>query len=145
EGQNLTLLGGTVVSTGSLQAPGGQITIATVPGESTLRITQPGHILSLEVSPSPSVPLTPLSLPQLLTGSSQMTGVEVNRAGQVEVSGTGIPVQNGDIVAKNVTSQTATLSAQNNLTLVESQLQTTGNLNLLAHNTVIARDSVANP
>ena len=144
-GQNLSLVGGTVVSTGDLKAPGGQIVVQAVPGQSTLRISQPGHLLSLEVQPSASVPLTPLTLPQLLTGSGQNTGVGVNSAGQVQLAGSGLPVENGDVVVKSVTSQTATLSAQHNLTLVESQLQTTGDLNLLAKDTVQVRDSVTNP
>jgi filamentous hemagglutinin family protein len=38
QGQNLTLLGGTVVSPGKLLAPGGQITVMAVPGTSTVRI-----------------------------------------------------------------------------------------------------------
>lgn len=61
EGQNLTLLGGTIVSTGKLDAPFGQITVASVPGEGVVRISQAGHLLSLEVLPSslllPSLPL----------------------------------------------------------------------------------------
>ncbi|NEQ18208.1 MAG: filamentous hemagglutinin N-terminal domain-containing protein [Moorea sp. SIO3E2] len=52
EGQNLTLVGGTVISNGTLTASGGQVTIEAVPGENLLRISQPGNILSLEVSPS---------------------------------------------------------------------------------------------
>ncbi|MEW6498144.1 MAG: filamentous hemagglutinin N-terminal domain-containing protein, partial [Cyanobacteriota bacterium] len=40
QGQNLMLLGGTVVSTGQLSAPGGQITVATVPSENLVRISQ---------------------------------------------------------------------------------------------------------
>jgi hypothetical protein len=142
-GQNLSLLGGTVVSTGSLSAPGGHINVVTVPGQSLLRITQPGHLLSLEISPS-DAPLTPLSLPQLLTGSGDI-GIVVNGTGQAELAGSGLPIEDGDIVANQVTSQTATLSAQNNLSLVESTLQTTGDLNLLAEDTVRVRDSVANP
>ncbi len=50
-GQNLTLLGGTVVNTGTLNAPGGNVTIAAVEGSSVVRISQPGHILSLEIEP----------------------------------------------------------------------------------------------
>ncbi|NES05121.1 MAG: filamentous hemagglutinin N-terminal domain-containing protein, partial [Okeania sp. SIO2F4] len=49
-GENLTLLGGTVINTGQLSTPGGNITIAAVEGGSTLRISQPGHLLSLEVN-----------------------------------------------------------------------------------------------
>jgi hypothetical protein len=54
-------------------------------------------------------------------------------------------VDNGDVVAQSVTAQTATLWAAHNLTLVESQLRTTGDLNLLAQDTVRVRDSVENP
>ncbi|MCL2931976.1 MAG: hypothetical protein MGG11_06735 [Trichodesmium sp. MAG_R03] len=48
-GSNLTLLGGTVVNTGELSSGGGSITIAAVEGGSLLRISKPGHLLSLEV------------------------------------------------------------------------------------------------
>jgi filamentous hemagglutinin family protein len=91
EGQNLSLLGGTVVSTGNLQAPGGQITVVTVPGQSILRISQPGHLLSLEIALSDLSKLTPLSLPELLTGKSQNTGLVVNSTGQAQLTGSGLP------------------------------------------------------
>jgi filamentous hemagglutinin family protein len=153
--QNLTLLGGTVVSTGQLEAPRGQIIVAGVPGNNLVRLSQPGHLLSLEISPSPPhalsslspVPFTPLSLPQLLTDGtvSNATGLVVNGNGKVELTGSGIRVNNGDVVASSVTAGTALLSADNNLTLVESQLQTSGDLQLLAHNTVRVRDGVRNP
>lgn len=129
-GQNLMLLGGSVVSTGQLAALSGNITMAAVPGNSLVRISQPGHLLTLEIEASrnTSLSFSPLDLPTLLTGSGE------------NVPG----IESGDVVAKTFTAQTATLSAINNLMLVESQLQTTGDLNLLAGNTVIIRDSVAN-
>ncbi len=71
-------------------------------------------------------------------------GVTVNSQGQVELTNSGLLVENGYVVAKGVSAQTATLSANRNLTLVESQLSTTGDLNLLANDTVRVRDSVAN-
>ena len=154
QGQNLTLLGGTVVSTGSLSAPGGQIAIAAVPGENLVRLSAPGDPLSLEIQPLPqsgsqpqpwSLPIA--SLPQLLTGGNggNATGVTLNSDGTVQLSGSGIAVENGDVVARNVTAQNSILAASHNLTLAESQLQTTGDLNLLAQNTVRVRDSAANP
>jgi filamentous hemagglutinin family protein len=153
--QNLTLLGGTLVSTGQLEAPEGQITVAAVPGNSLVRLSQPGHLLSLELSPpsslpltsSPSLPITPLSLPQLLTGGTagQVTGVVVDGNGKVELTGSGIQVENGDVAVSKLTAGTARLSADNNLTLIESQLHTTGDLQLLAQDTVRVRDSVTNP
>ncbi|MFB8791080.1 MAG: filamentous hemagglutinin N-terminal domain-containing protein, partial [Potamolinea sp.] len=153
-GNNLTLVGGTVVSTGQLTAPGGNISVAAVPGESLVRLTQTGNLLSLDI-PASALPLSadssqfnPLSLAQLLTGGgsqAQVTGVSVNNAGQVVLTGSGIGVTTGDVVATKLTARKATLSADHNLTLVESQLNTTGNLNLLAKDTVLMRDSVANP
>ncbi len=143
-GENLALLGGTVVSTGQLNAPGGQLIVAAVRGSNSVRITSPGHLLSLEITPS--LPFTPLSLPQLLTGGTtgNATGLTVNGNGQVVLTGSGIPVEQGDVVGKGAISGTAQLSAANNLTLVESQLQTTGDLQLLAANTVRVRDSATN-
>ncbi len=146
-GQNLALLGGTVVSTGKLDAPGGQLLVSAVPGERMLLLSQPGHVLSLEVAKPTDWTLPVLLLPQLLTGGSggNATGVTLNSDGTVRLTGSGISVADGDVVARNVTAQQATLSADRNLTLVESQLNTTQDLHLLAGNTVQVRDSAANP
>ena len=155
QGQNLSLLGGTVVSTGQLSAPGGQIIVTTVPGENLVRLSQTGHLLSLEIQPIATVggqglaPLpqniSVLSLPELLTGGGNSTGVTDNSDGTMQLTGSGIPVEAGDVVARNVTAGTSTLSSAHNLTLVESQLQTTGDLNLFAADTVRVRDSGLNP
>lgn len=151
-GQNLSLLGGTVVSTGELSAPGGNITVAAVPGENLVRLSQVGNVLSLDVRPldsdrpnNSSLPVA--SLPQLLTGGNIETasGIIVNSNGQVELTAANLPVSNGDLVVKKALSGQITLSAANNLTLVESNLQSTGDLNLFAGNTVRARDSASNP
>lgn len=52
---NLILLGNPVINTGNLIASGGQIAIASIPGQNRVRISQPGHVLSLELEP-PVVP-----------------------------------------------------------------------------------------
>jgi hypothetical protein len=54
-------------------------------------------------------------------------------------------VENGDVVAKAMTAQAARLSGNHNLTLVGSQLQTTGDMQLLAQDTVRVRDTQAQP
>jgi len=100
EGQNLVLLGGTVVNTGTLQAPGGQILVAAVPGQNLVRISQPGMLLSLEVEPSTgrqpnSWTGTVASLPQLLTKGGEVgnaTKMTKNSDGTVVLSGSGISV-----------------------------------------------------
>lgn len=143
-GQNLTLLAGTVVSSGQLNAPGGQIIVATVPGENLIRLSQPGHLLSLEINPIASSDTQPedwtlpvIALPQLLTGADNTTKETLNNAG--------INLENGDVVVKELTAETAILSANRNLFLPQSQLSTTGDLNLLANDTVQVRDSAAQP
>jgi len=101
-GQSLSLLGGVVVNTGTLVAPGGQILIAAVPGESLVRLSQEGQILGLEIeaiAPNHTnangvtdwtLPIA--SLPELLTGGnlSHSTRLEVRRDGTIALAGSGI-------------------------------------------------------
>lgn len=54
-------------------------------------------------------------------------------------------VEAGDVAVRNLTAKTANLQANHNLTLIESQLQTSGDLQLLARDTVRVRDSQTNP
>ncbi|WP_181357316.1 CHAT domain-containing protein [Stenomitos frigidus] len=107
-GKELTLVGGTVVNTGKLSAPGGQITIAAVPGSKQVQINQDGVLLALRVQPlssnSPNpLPFTPSTLPALLTGGTNRpaTGVVVNPDGTVQLTdgGTTIPTTPGTAIA----------------------------------------------
>ncbi|MBD1835125.1 CHAT domain-containing protein [Cyanobacteria bacterium FACHB-472] len=126
QGQDLTLLGGTVVSTGQLKAPGGQISVVAVPGENVVRISQPGHLLSLELQPLAAATSQPsnwtlptVTLAQLLTGGngSSATGITVEN-GEVKLTGSGIaiPTEVGTAIA----SGTLDVSGQ-----------TSGNVNVL--------------
>jgi filamentous hemagglutinin family protein len=100
QGQNLTLLGGTVVNTGEITAPGGTITIAAVPGENIVRISQPGQVLSLEIEPRQDstgqmLPVSPLDLAALLTGEETETvetGLSVTPTQQVQLTESGITI-----------------------------------------------------
>jgi len=108
-GQSLSLLGGTVINTGTLAAPGGQITITAVPGENLVRISQAGMVLSLGIEPTPGlvnvpnpVPFNLLSLPQLLTvGSVSNSGLAVDATDAVRLAGseTVIPTDAGTAIA----------------------------------------------
>ncbi|MFB8796288.1 MAG: CHAT domain-containing protein [Microcoleus sp.] len=118
-GESLTLLGGNVTNTGKVSAPGGQINIVSVPGASFVRISQPGHLLSLEVSSEALNSQTQVekgengksaaSLTELLTGRGDKvnaTGVAVNSDGTVQltdstirnVPGIGLPENNREAV-----------------------------------------------
>ncbi|WP_445251475.1 CHAT domain-containing protein [Microcoleus sp. Pol14C6] len=149
-GQSISLIGGTIVNTGSLNAPQGNIIVAAVPGKNAVRLSQEGHLLNLEIGVVDGGLLAqdrqlslPLSLPQLLAGAgtNSATGISVNGAGEVVLTA-GLRVESGDvaIASSTVNSQNATLSAARNLTLVESQLLTENNLYLLAGDTVRVRD-----
>ncbi|HIK49316.1 MAG TPA: filamentous hemagglutinin N-terminal domain-containing protein [Oscillatoriales cyanobacterium M59_W2019_021] len=117
--RDLTLVGGTVVSTGELSAPEGTISIATSPNSNA-------NLIPL---------LNNFSNPETLG----LTGTEMGvRWGERSI-------KPGDIAVRDLTAGNATLAASRNLTLMESQLETTGNLNLLARDTVFVRDSVALP
>ncbi|MCT7958383.1 beta strand repeat-containing protein, partial [Laspinema palackyanum] len=104
-GQNLSLLGGNVLNSGTLSSPGGTITLAAVPGESLVRISQAGHLLSLEVSNAQSHPtsLMPVSLPELLTGgaTTHANQVQVNPDGTIALtsSGPAVPMTGGTAIA----------------------------------------------
>ncbi|MEQ8464113.1 CHAT domain-containing protein [Coleofasciculus sp. E1-EBD-02] len=104
QGQNLTLLAGNVINTGTLTAPGGTITVAAVPGANLVKISQKGQLLSLEIEAPKTptgelLPIKPLDLAQLLTGKGEEveTGVEVNQSGDVQLTDTGVtlPKQTG--------------------------------------------------
>jgi filamentous hemagglutinin family protein len=103
-GQSLTLLGGTAISTGSLSAPAGAVTVAAVPGESVVRLSQAGMLLSLDIQPlagSVNLPdnwrVPAVSLPQMLTGGgvSHATDLTVNSDGTVRLAGSGLRVPAG--------------------------------------------------
>ena len=148
-GRNLALLGGTVLNSGSLSAPNGNITIAAVPGGQTLRLSQTGMVLGLEVAPqSLSSGIQPIELPALLASPQiqNATGATVDANGTVILTGSGLPMAAGDVgIGGSLQAGNATLQASQNLTLVESQLSTTNNLNLFANNQVQVRDSVTTP
>ncbi|MGB3560413.1 MAG: filamentous hemagglutinin N-terminal domain-containing protein, partial [Geitlerinemataceae cyanobacterium] len=148
-GNHLNLVGGSIVNLGTVEAPHGTINLTAIPGESLVRLTATGNVLSLDISANSGSQntLNPLSLPQLLTGydGGNADRISVNPDGTVNLTGSGLQIENGDVVARNVTADNATLSAVGNLTLFESQLFTPGNLNLIAGDTVQIRDSIVYP
>ncbi|MEH2280626.1 MAG: CHAT domain-containing protein [Nostoc sp.] len=115
-GQNLNLLGGTVVNTGQLSASGGQITVTSVPGQNWVRLSQPGNLLSLEIQPLASSSNQPhnwtipiASLPELLTVGN--TGLTANPDGTVKLTNSNvtIPTSPGTTIVSgtvDVSSQT---------------------------------------
>jgi filamentous hemagglutinin family protein len=137
QGRNLTLLGGSVINTGQVTAPSGNITLAGVQGGNVVKISQPGHVLSLEISPPRNLsgqplPISALSLPTLLTGTAGIveTGLTLSTIGEVQLinSGTTLSSDAGMVIAAG------TLDTSNiGTTQASSLLQTGGSVNLLGH------------
>ncbi len=106
--ENLLLLGGAVVNTGTLHTAGGHITLASIPGSNTVRLSQTGHLLSLDlpfhqINPSDdsirtsvNLPdIQSLTLPQLLTGNTtSANNIAINEQGQIALT-----VKSGETIA----------------------------------------------
>jgi len=116
-GQNVTLMGGTVINTGTITAPGGTITIAAIPGNGRVRVSQSGMLLNLEFdqadpTTASTIPFTPLSLPQLLThsGINHADTITVNADGTVRLSGStaNVSPQPGTAIAAGTLTTAAT-------------------------------------
>jgi len=138
-GQSLTLVGGSVINTGTLSAHNGNITISAVPGERFVRISESGSLLSydLPVETKAAInqePFTPLSLPQLLTvGSiSKVTNATVED-GEVKLAGSSLPISNssGTVVVSNQVDVSGTRSGSvniqgDNVSLINANINASG-------------------
>lgn len=103
-GSHLGLVGGVVVNTGTLQAPQGGITVTAVPGQSLVRLSALGNVLSLEVSSQAiAIPGQPLTLPELLSGGgvAQQSRLVANADGTASIIGSGwhVDPQTGTAIA----------------------------------------------
>ncbi|QQE66059.1 hypothetical protein GFS31_27550 [Leptolyngbya sp. BL0902] len=99
EGERLTLMGGSVVNLGTLEAPGGQIAVLAVPGENLVILRPVGALLGLELAPLPNgAPrlngMSPLDIPGLLrAGEPEIaTGLVANPDGTVSLVGSPLPL-----------------------------------------------------
>ncbi len=111
-GESVRLLGGLVINTGTISAPGGDITILSVPGENLVSISQEGSLLSLALPANAQAAVngsaqlvTPLSLPELLTGGGlpAATGVVAeNGVVKLTSSDTVIPTEAGTTIVSGV-------------------------------------------
>jgi len=126
QGQNLLLLGGNAINTGTLTAPSGNLTIAAVPGSSLVRVSQLGHLLSLEISPQQaniSNGITALTLPELLTGAglNPATGVTVDGSGQTALV-------SGHLNVSGETGGTVEVVG-NTVSLIDAHINASGKIN----------------
>ncbi|WP_424098515.1 filamentous hemagglutinin N-terminal domain-containing protein [Moorena producens] len=100
QGQNVTLVGGSVISTGDILAPGGEINLVAVPPETLVQLGQAGQILTVSTPTVPLIPSDPASVTEFLSSLDHDTGVTVSSDGQVILtdSGTQVPVAPGTVI-----------------------------------------------
>jgi filamentous hemagglutinin family protein len=144
EEQRLILAGGTVISTGTLNAPQGHIVLTTATGSSLVQITEVGRLLRLEVQPLISTANQPqpwtqdiASLPALLTGNGlgNATDLNLNPDGSVSLVGSGLRVEQGDIVvtqpisgSRELVNGISTSTAPMGITMISNNKITTGGI-----------------
>lgn len=136
-GHQLGLLGSTVLNFGNLSAPGGNIIITAVPGENLVNLSQPGHLLSLEINPTSLETITAVNLPELLTGGevSNANQVIVHDDGTIQLTGSeirvptdaGVALVSGNIdVSNNATAGTVAVLGEK-VALVDANITANGN------------------
>lgn len=125
--QQLMLVGGSVINTGTLSTAGGDITIAAVPGDRMLRISNTGSLLSLDVTAEiadtangiQSPRFTPLLLPELLTSgnAAEVTNLIENADGTVSLS---------SFAEGNLPSDEMVVSGEEGTAIVAGLIETNG-------------------
>ena len=147
-GQQVTLVGGSVITTGTIETPdSGDITIAAVSGENQVRIRQEGMLLSIKLDTLPddiagaSVQngLVATDLPLLLTGAPETMGdlgVNVNESDTVSLTSSevslptttqGLNVVSGTLEASGETAGNIALLG-NQVALVDATVDVSGDL-----------------
>ncbi|MGB0562950.1 MAG: DUF4347 domain-containing protein [Spirulinaceae cyanobacterium] len=123
ENGSLWMIGGSVISTGSIAAPNGTVTIAAVPGESKVKLSHDGMALSFfldalavdEIAPETPLGIRAVDLPSYLNGSSEVGNAnEVVRTenGALWLVGSQLRVENGDVVVGDrITAENVNLIA----------------------------------
>ncbi|MEM9540735.1 MAG: CHAT domain-containing protein [Cyanobacteria bacterium P01_E01_bin.42] len=120
-GQNLTLMGGNVINTGTLQASGGKITVAAIPNTALVKISHADSLLSLEIEAprdlnGKMLPIAAKDLPTLLTGSGVETGLNVeNDVVKIANSGVEIPHETGMAITSGTLDVAGTIGGEVNV------------------------------
>ena len=120
--ETLMLVGGTTINTGTLKAPGGRINVVAVPGENLVRISQDGHLLSLEIRSLPEIgtssalpqTLPIASLPELISGGSLTHATEVtrNERGQIVLASSGKTAKATAIISGSIDTSVGNISSE---------------------------------
>jgi filamentous hemagglutinin family protein len=115
QGKSITLVGGIVINTGTIESPNGNINIVAVPDGKYVRITPEGGVLSFDLPIATQQELgnttliTGVNLPKLLTGSGIVAPM---KAGDAIASGN-LTAANINVLANRYDATQASLNATN--------------------------------
>jgi filamentous hemagglutinin family protein len=115
EGKSITLVGGIVINTGTIESPNGNINIVAVPDGKYVRITTEGGVLSFDLPIATqqelgsTTPIAGIDLPKLLAGSGI---VAPTKAGEAAISGN-LTAANINVLANRYDTTQASLNAAN--------------------------------
>ncbi|MGQ9865736.1 MAG: two-partner secretion domain-containing protein, partial [Pseudanabaenaceae cyanobacterium] len=172
-GENLALVGGTLIATGTLTAPSGAVDVATVPGNTTVTLRSPLALTAFEINPGTAAPPWPgtppplLALARLLTGPSavlEAARVAIDEAGRLQLvpegsSGLALlvtpdrrldirgnqTVQAGDLALGAIGAGEIQALARRDLLLFQANLQASRALVLGADRQILLRDNLTQP
>ncbi|MGB7520919.1 MAG: DUF4347 domain-containing protein [Spirulinaceae cyanobacterium] len=142
-GESLWAVGGGIISTGTITAEGGQITLAAVPGESQVKLSHEGMILNLileaapvsgsNILPNTVTGIRAVDIPRYLTGGSNVG--HVNNA-IVEVDGTVRLVNSDTVINGGDTVIAGAVNAQDIVFTATEKVKPTDN-NLVSNNPLV--------
>lgn len=131
---SLWMVGGSVINTGTIDAPNGTVTLAAVPGQSRVKLKHEGMTLGLvldalavdEVASDAPLGLKATDLPRYLAGGSDLgsaTGLTQAKNGTLWLVGSEMQVVEGDVViGDRVTADTIDLIATNRVQVTDTSL-----------------------
>jgi filamentous hemagglutinin family protein len=121
-GQSITLVGGTVISTGDIKTAGGNISIATVEGGKYVKIKVDGSILGLELPTA--LPTSANSINSAPTSFNPPSLAELLTNTKVDLAATGVKNEKGvvTLVGGNPTAVNALISNRNQQIVIRDQV-----------------------
>ncbi|MEM6254984.1 MAG: CHAT domain-containing protein [Cyanobacteria bacterium P01_D01_bin.156] len=127
EDSALRLTGGNVVSTGTVTAE--EIAIAAVPQEQLIRLSPNGSLLSYDIAVADGSSLSPLTLPELLTGAGdRVNSLQLENDGTLRLVSTdlALPATPGTTLVNGIFTASDITLLGNTVGVVESVLDASG-------------------
>ncbi|MCF2152125.1 filamentous hemagglutinin N-terminal domain-containing protein [Desmonostoc muscorum LEGE 12446] len=121
--QNLTLVGGTIISTGQIGTPAGQVNLLTVPGKTVVQMNTTGTNITQVTQPQAPTEILTTNLAELVNQAGTSTGLTVNSDIKVQINGSNTTVDLGDVVitqssnGSSISGQGITIDTNNQIKL----------------------------